>query len=150
MSTAKPVLSGGIAAGRSDLSLEAAQPVLLLGGSFQHCQVLLILQLLCKGEYFWHSRSWILADPCLSSKHSDVSSRCSWERCRAISSTEKPFAGVSKQSYNNRRFLLCLFPEMHFHSLRCIHTGLDVCTHFHCRMDLLYHCWWNTAASLEF
>lgn len=62
---------------RSELSLEAAQPLMLLGVSSQHCQALLTLQLLCKGEYFWHSRSWPEKVSLLSSKHSDVSSRCS-------------------------------------------------------------------------
>lgn len=52
-----------------------------------------------------------------------------------ISSADKLIAGVSKQNCNNRRFLLCLFPEMYFHSLRRVHTGLSVHTHFHCRMN---------------
>lgn len=76
------------------------------------------------------ARARILAELIhLCSEHADVTPGALRERCCATSSEHKLIAGVSKQNHNNRSFLLCLFPETRFHSLRCMHT------HFHCRMN---------------
>lgn len=63
-----------------------------------------------------------LAEP-VCMQRGDLTPGASWERSRAISSAGKHVAGVGKHHDNNRGLLLCLFPEMYFHSLRYIHAG---------------------------
>lgn len=76
-----------------------------------------------------------LAEP-VCMQRGDLTPGASWERSCAISSAGKHVAGVGKHHDNNRGLLLCLFPEMYFHSLRCIHAGWSLHTRFHCRVPL--------------
>lgn len=51
-----------------------------------------------------------------------------WEQGWTISSAGRLVAGVGKHNDKNKRLPLCLFPEMCFHSLRCVYTDLSAHT----------------------